>query len=356
MQLISHLFLSGVIALKEYIALHVLTCLVPAFLLAGAMVTFLSKEAILKYLGTATRKIISFPLSAISSIFLAVCSCTVIPVSAGIYFRGGGIGPAFIFLWVAPASNILALIYTGAVIGYNMALARIIVAFLMSVVVGLAMTWFFIKEEKRRIKEFNTSQTSSENENLSIIKKKDILLLILLVVTLLAPNYLVVKGPYWKKVVVFFIFLLVTFGYAFWIKTKEEILKWMNETWWFIKIIFPLLLLGVFIVGIIGGILKKEWIEGWLGGNGILASFYATILGAFSYFATLTEAPFVHTLMKLGMGKGPALALLLTGPGASLPNFLAISRIFGAKKAIVYGVLIVILGTFSGWFVGNFVF
>lgn len=122
----------------------------------------------------------------------------------------------------------------------------------------------------------------------------------------------------------------------------------MRETWWFVKIIFPVLLLGVFIVGIIGGVLRKEWIEGWLGGNGILPSFFATILGAFSYFATLTEAPFVDTLMKLGMGKGPALALLLTGPGASLPNFLAVAKIFGAKKAIVYGILIVILGTFSG--------
>lgn len=357
MHILLKLILSGLIALKEYIALHVLICLIPAFLLAGAMVTFLSKEAILKYLGTATKKVISFPLSAISSLFLAVCSCTVIPVSAGIYFRGGGIGPAFIFLWVAPASNILALIYTGAIIGYDMALARIIVAFLMSIVVGLVMTWIFIKEERERMKESAAvSEANPDNEKVSIIKKKDIVLLILIVVTLLAPNYLVVKGPYWKKVVVFSIFLAITLLYAFWVKTKEEIMKWMKETWWFVRIIFPLLLLGVFIVGIIGGILKKEWIEGWLGGNGVFASFFATILGAFSYFATLTEAPFVHTLMKLGMGKGPALALLLTGPGASLPNFLAVARIFGAKKAIIYGIIIVILGTFSGWFVGNFIF
>ncbi|MEO0276493.1 MAG: permease [candidate division WOR-3 bacterium] len=340
MKFLWNLILSGLLALKEYIALHVLTCLIPAFLLAGAIVTFLSKDVILKYLGGSAKKIISFPLSAISSIFLAVCSCTVIPIAAGIYFRGGGIGPAFIFLWVAPASNILALIYTGAIIGYDMALSRIIVAFLMSFLIGLLMTWIFIKEEKERVKEFAVIDT--ENEKVSIIKKKDFILLILLVITLLAPNYLVPKGPYFKKVIVFLIFSGITFLYAFIFKTKEEILKWLNETLWFVKIIFPLLLLGVFIVGILGGILKREWIE--------------PLLGALSYFATLTEAPFVHTLVKFGMGKGPALALLLTGPGASLPNFLAISRIFGLKKAITYAILIIIFGTFSGWFIGNFIF
>ncbi len=354
MKFLWNLILSGFLALKEYIALHVLTCLIPAFLLAGAIVTFLSKDVILKYLGGSAKKIISFPLSAISSIFLAVCSCTVIPIAAGIYFRGGGIGPAFIFLWVAPASNILALIYTGAIIGYDMALSRIIVAFLMSFLIGLLLTWIFIKEERERVKEFAVIDT--ENEKVSIIKKKDFILLILLVITLLAPNYLVPKGPYFKKVIVFLIFSGITFLYAFIFKTKEEILKWLNETLWFVKIIFPLLLLGVFIVGILGGILKREWIEPLLGGNRILSSFFATIIGALSYFATLTEAPFVHTLMKFGMGKGPALALLLTGPGASLPNFLAISRIFGLKKAITYAILIIILGTFSGWFIGNFIF
>jgi len=353
MQFILKLLLSGILALKEYIALHVLTCLIPAFLLAGGIVTFLSKETILKYLGSQTKKIISFPIAAFSSIFLAVCSCTVIPISAGIYFSGGGIGPAFIFLWVAPSSNILSLIYTGAIIGRDMVLARIIVSVLISAIVGLFMTWVFIKEEKER--SFIPSN-NPEIEKGPIIKKKDILLLILILLTLLLPNYFVPKGPYFKKVILFLIFLLITFLYAFIFKTKEEILKWLNETWWFIKIIFPLLLLGVFIVGIIGGILKREWVETLVGGNRISSSFIATLIGAFSYFATLTEAPFVHTLMKLGMGKGPALALLLTGPGASLPNFLAVGRIFGFKKAITYAILIIILGGISGWFVGNFIF
>lgn len=137
---------------------------------------------------------------------------------------------------------------------------------------------------------------------------------------------------------------------------KEKLKEWLKESWWFVKIIFPLLLIGVFVVGIIGEILPEEWIKNWLGGNGILASFLATIIGALSYFATMTEAPFIDTLMKLGMGKGPALALLLTGPGISLPNWIAISRVFGFKKALVYVPIIIILGTFVGFFFGNFIF
>ncbi|MFA7465115.1 MAG: permease, partial [Syntrophales bacterium] len=137
--------------------------------------------------------------------------------------------------------------------------------------------------------------------------------------------------------------------------TKDEIKQWLRESWWFVKIIFPLLILGVFLVGIIGKLLPEEWIRSWLGGNGITASFLATMIGAISYFATMTEAPFVDTLMKLGMGKGPALALLLTGPGLSLPNWIAIARVFGMKKSFVYVATIIILGTVVGWFFGNYI-
>ncbi|MGQ9618074.1 MAG: permease [Candidatus Aminicenantia bacterium] len=144
--------------------------------------------------------------------------------------------------------------------------------------------------------------------------------------------------------------------YALKLIPKEKIYDWLRETWFFVKIIFPLLLLGVFVVGIIGKLLPENFVRSWLGGNGIPSSFFATMIGAISYFATMTEAPFVDTLLKLGMGKGPALALLLTGPGLSLPNWLAIARVFGAKKALVYVPTIVILGTLVGWFFGNFIF
>jgi uncharacterized membrane protein YraQ (UPF0718 family) len=144
-------------------------------------------------------------------------------------------------------------------------------------------------------------------------------------------------------------------AYALWTKTSAEIRRWLEESWWFVRTIFPLLLLGVFMVGIIGEVLPKAWIEQYMGGNGILASFFATMLGSISYFATMTEAPFVHTLMGMGMGKGPALALLLTGPGLSLPSWLAIGKMFGARKAVVYVSSIIVLGTVAGWFAGTFI-
>ncbi len=338
----------GFVALKEYIALHVLTCLIPAFLLAGAMVSFISKEAIIRYLGAATNRIFSFFLASVSSFFVAVCSCTVIPVASGLYYQGAGVGSAFIILWVAPAANILALMYTGAIIGYNMAFLRIIAALLMAFVVGGVMSTFFLKEEKGR--EFQI-----ESGTKRIIKRHDIVLLLLILVSLLAPNYLVRKGPYLHKVYVWAAATFLIASFALYAKSREEIKGWLTETWWFVKVIFPLLLVGVFIVGMIGKILPQSFIQNWLGEKGILPSFLATLIGAISYFATMTEAPFVDTLMKLGMGRGPALALLLTGPGMSLPSMLAITRIFGLKKAAVYIVTIVILGTVVGWFSSNFI-
>ena len=193
------------------------------------------------------------------------------------------------------------------------------------------------------------------NAKAAVIARNDLILLGLLVVSLLAPNYLVQEGPYSRKVIVWGIATSILAGYALKTKKAAELRRWMEEAWWFIRIIFPLLLLGVFIVGIIGAIVPQSWVQGYMGGSGILASFFATMLGSISYFATMTEAPFVHTLMGLGMGKGPALALLLTGPGLSLPNWLAIGRVFGAKKAVVYVSTIIVLGTVCGWFAGTFI-
>ncbi|MGQ9673727.1 MAG: permease, partial [Candidatus Aminicenantales bacterium] len=189
-----------------------------------------------------------------------------------------------------------------------------------------------------------------------IIKRNDIVLLLLVLASLLAPNYLIRKGPYLHKIYVWAVATLLVAGFAIYVKSREEIKGWLTETWWFVKIIFPLLLIGVFVVGIIGKILPQSFIQNWLGGKGVLPSFLATLIGAISYFATMTEAPFVDTLLKLGMGKGPALALLLTGPGMSLPSMLAITRVFGLKKAALYIVIIVILGTVVGWFSSSFVF
>jgi uncharacterized membrane protein YraQ (UPF0718 family) len=348
---------AGLIALQDYIALHVVTCLIPAFLLAGAMVTFVSKETIIYHLGAAAQKLKAFALAAGGSFFVAACSCTVIPVSSGLYYAGAAIGAAFIVLWVAPAANILALTYTGAILGSTMVLARIVAALVMAFVVGWVMTVVFRREEQARLQPVaapsNPGQATAPTH---LMGRADVILLILLVISLLAPNYLAQKGPYWAKVLVWGIATIIVFIYAFWAKPKEELKRWMGETWWFVRLIFPLLLVGVFVVGVIGKLLPEEWVRTALGGSSVSASFLATILGSVSYFATMTEAPFVDTLMKLGMGPGPALALLLTGPGLSLPNWLAIARVFGVKKAIVYVVTIIILGTLVGWFAGNFLF
>ena len=345
MEIFIGLLYGGLNALKEYIALHVLTCLIPAFLLAGGIVTFVSREAIIGYLGAATRKLSSFSIAAGGSFFVAACSCTVIPVASGIYYGGAGLGAAFILLWVAPAANILALVYTGSILGTQMVIARLLSALLMSFVVGMVMAYAFFKEEKRRV---STIQMRGGR----LMTRKSVILLLLLVAWLLAPNYIVTQGPYWQKVIVWAIGLIIVAVYALKTLDRERINAWLKETWWFVRIIFPLLLAGVFVVGIIGTVLPREWIETWLGGNGLRQSFFATLIGAVTYFATMTEAPFVDTLMNLGMGKGPALALLLTGPGISLPNWLAIAKVFGVKKALVYVPTIIVLGTLVGWVAG----
>jgi len=343
--LLVELMIGGLDALREYVALHVLTCLIPAFFLAGGIVTFISREAIIGYLGSAARRLSSFGIAAGGSFFVAACSCTVIPVSSGIYYGGAGIGAAFIILWVAPAANILALTYTGSVIGAEMVAARVVAALLMSVAVGLVMTYAFRREEATRV-------STIEQRDGPLMERKSVVLLVLLVVWLLSPNYLVVQGPYWQKIIVWAIGLVVVAAYVAKMFGRERIGDWMRETWWFVRQIFPLLLLGVFIVGVIGVLLKPEWVQAGLGGEGLRQSFLATMIGAISYFATMTEAPFVDTLMDLGMGKGPALALLLTGPGLSLPNWLAIAKVFGRRKAMVYVPTIVVLGTLVGWIAG----
>lgn len=344
----SELFIAGLTALQDYVATHVLTCLVPAFLLAGAMVTFVRREAVLALLGEQVGKLKSFSLASVASFLVAACSCTVIPVASGLYYAGAGIGVAFIVLWVAPAANVLALTYTGTILGTDMVVARVVAALLMAFAVGYTMSFAFRGE--RREATMPTGSAASQ----SILDRRAAILLVLIVISLLAPNYLVAQGPYLHKVVLWLVLTLAFSGYAWFALPREELIQWMRETWWFVRLIFPLLLAGVFLVGVIGAVLPEAWIREWLGGNSLSASFFATLIGAVSYFATMTEAPFVHTLMDLGMGKGPALALLLTGPGLSLPNWLAIARVFGIKKALVYVPTIMFLGTGVGWLFGNF--
>ena len=350
--MMSDVLVAGVAALQDYIATHVLTCLVPAFLLAGAMVTFIRREAILALLGEQVSKLKSFPLASGASFLVAACSCTVIPVASGLYYAGAGIGAAFIVLWVAPAANVLALTYTGTILGADMVIARIVAALLMAFAVGMVMTVAF----KNQPHPQPAAAVAPAGTSTAFIDRNSLILIVLLVLTLLLPNYLVQSGPYWVKIAVWGVLTLATAAYAWRAIGRDQIVQWLQESWWFVRIIFPLLLAGVFLVGVIGYLLPEAWIREWLGGNGLGASFLATLIGSVSYFATMTEAPFVDTLMNMGMGKGPALALLLTGPGLSLPNWLAIARVFGARQALVYVPTLIVLGTAVGWFFGNFIF
>ena len=342
-----NLVTGGLMALQDYVATHVLTCLVPAFLLAGAMVTFVRREAVLALLGERVGKLRSFSLASLSSFLVAACSCTVIPVASGLYYAGAGVGVAFIVLWVAPAANVLALTYTGTILGADMVLARVVAALLMAFAVGYVMTFAF-RDERREV-----AMPVRSHAGQSILGRRAAILIVLIVISLLAPNYLVAQGPYLHKLLLWAFLTLVFSGYAWFALPREELAQWLRETWWFVRLIFPLLLVGVFLVGVIGAVLPEAWIREWLGGNGLSANFFPTLIGAVSYFATMSEAPFVHTLMDLGMGKGPALALLLTGPGLSLPNWLAVARVFGVKKALVYVPTIMFLGTGVGWLFGN---
>ena len=385
MSLIAELITSGFASLQYYVLKHTLTCLLPAFFLAGAMVTFTNRDAILDLLGEQANIFKAFTLAAAASFLVAACSCTVIPVAAGLYFAGAGVGVAFIILWVAPAANVLALVYTGTILGAEMVTVRIIAALLVAFVVGLVMRAVFGHEhrEQNAASEEPDAEKSAASTDPSaaaeaaasgdqtaasgqtahpqekarppIIGRIELGLIVLVLVSLLAPNYLVQEGPYYLKVLVWGVATLLAAGYALWMVDWSRLVQWVRETWWFIKVIFPLLLGGVFLVGVIQAILPEQWVQDWLGSNTMLASFLATLIGAVSYFATMTEAPFVDALMDMGMGNGPALTLLLVGPGISLPNWLAIARIFGIKKAMVYVPVIIVLGTIVGWFFGNFI-
>jgi len=270
------ILLAGINSLVDYVALHVLTCLVPAFLLAGAINIFLSKDVIIRYLGYTRSKLVSFPLAAISSLGLAVCSCTIIPIASGLYKRGSSLGPAFIFLWTAPALNILAITCTGSILGLDFVIMRIVGALSTSFLVGLIMVTVFKREELERGTRVKSSSVVRENAPLK--NKKVLGLIFLLVALLLLPNYLGVGRSYLEKFLIFTALLVPTFLYAWRTLSRGEIDAWLRETLWFVRLIFPLLLVGVFIVGIIGAILPETWVRSAVGSNDLLSALWLNYL------------------------------------------------------------------------------
>lgn len=343
------LLLVGVDSLKEYLAFHVLTCLVPAFFLAGAIASLMSKESLLKYLGAGTKRYISYTIAATSGCLLAVCSCTALPLFAGIYKRGAGIGPATAFLYSAPAINILAVVYTAQVIGSDLGVARALSAILLSILIGLVMAFAFEMRKREKISENvqipKVSQpTDNQRTNYGVLS-----IFILLIAILVIGSSKIswcIKLPALISVITTAVVLS-----SKWL-TKDEQKEWMLETWTLVKMIIPLLLAGVFLAGVIIDLIPTWVIQTYLGGNSITSNAIASVSGAIMYFATLTEVPIVGMLLSFGMGRGPALTLLLAGPALSLPNMIVIGRIMDAKRTFLYILLVVIMSAISGMVFG----
>jgi len=350
---------------KWYAREHVLLCLVPAFFIAGAISVFVSQQSVMKYLGAKANKFLAYGVASISGTILAVCSCTVLPLFAGIWRMGAGLGPATAFLYSGPAINVLAIILTARILGMSLGVARAVGAVSFSIVIGLLMHLIFRKE--------NTVQSPSQatiemNENHAIRPLwKTILYFISMIGILVFANWAKPADAsgvwfllYRIKWILTGIFIL---GLAFicikWF-SGEELRNWYFATWTFAKQILPLLLIGVlisgFLLGRVGheGIVPSKWISDAVGGNSFQANFFASFTGALMYFATLTEVPILQGLIGSGMGKGPALALLLAGPSLSLPSMIVINSIMGTKKTVVYVALVVIMATITGLIYGSF--
>lgn len=390
---------------KWYAREHVLLCLIPAFFIAGAIAVFVSQGAVMKYLGARAKKVLAYGVASISGSVLAVCSCTVLPLFAGIYRMGAGLGPATAFLYSGPAINVLAIILTARVLGLELGIARAVGAVVFSVVIGLLMHLIFRREESKRSQASATMPVEEPARPLW----QNALFFTALVAVLVFANWgrpedasgfwVAVFNAKWMLTALaaagMGAMLVSWFGLKAWkvgliaaataaaallvphnplvaftvgvvglsIATstdKGESKEWFASSWDFAKQILPLLLLGVLAAGILlgrvgqEGLIPSRWIAGLVGGNSLGANLFASVSGALMYFATLTEVPILQGLLGAGMGKGPALALLLAGPALSLPNMLVIRGIMGTKKTLVFVLLVVVMATFSGMVFGTF--
>ena len=403
---------------KWYAREHVVLCLLPAFFIAGVISVFVSQGSVLRYFGANAKKWLAYTVAAVSGTILAVCSCTILPLFSSIHKRGAGLGPAIAFLYSGPAINILAIILTARILGFEMGVARTIGAISFSVIIGITMSLIYRKEEQTKREEQMNIDLPPEKRPMWQTSFHFFTLVIILVFanwgspasgdTSSAWYYL---WAYKWYITGFFALLL---GYSLihilkikwqWVllaalttvasalisstfienaklaplvpmivgiaalstitlldKKDEDNKEWTISTWGFAKQILPLLAIGVVTAGFllgsthdgqsIAGVIPNEWIQWLVGGNSILSNFFASIVGAFMYFATLTEVPILQGLITSGMGKGPALALLLAGPSLSLPNMLVIRGVLGTQKTMVYVVLVILMATISGLIYG----
>lgn len=351
--------------LQDYAQEHVLFCLVPAFFIAGAIAVFVNQAAVMKYFGAQAKKILSYSVASVSGTILAVCSCTVLPLFAGIYKRGAGIGPATAFLYSGPAINVLAIILTARVLGPKLGIARAIGAIAFSVIIGLLMAFIYRKEEKvRNEKAINFGQGMEEAAR-PLWKNALYFLTLVLILIFAAWGKPAQPVGFWNFIFqikwYLTIILLALLGWQLWRWfQKDELSQWVSQTWFFAWQILPLLFAGVLVAGFLmgrpntdAGIIPSNWIKMLVGGNSLWPNLFASVSGALMYFATLTEVPILQGLLGAGMGKGPALALLLAGPALSLPNMLVIRSVIGTQKMLVYVTLVVVMATVTGMIFGG---
>jgi len=352
--------LEAFLMLQEYAQQHVLTCLIPAFFIAGAIAVFVSQASVLKYFGSTANKILSYSVASVSGTVLAVCSCTVLPLFAGIYVRGAGIGPATAFLYSGPAINVMAIVLTARVLGWQLGLARAIGAVIFAVIAGLLMAVIFRRDDANRVQ--GAVYIPDMHSNSRTLAQDGIYLFTLVFILIFAAFARPAPGITGIWAVLFAAKWFITAGLlillGFMLKawfTREELTSWVDATWGFAKQIFPLLLGGVLVAGFLLGrpghpaLIPEHYIQALVGGNSLWANFFASIVGAFMYFATLTEVPILQGLIGSGMGQGPALALLLAGPALSLPSMIVISQVMGVKKTVVYCAIVVLLSTLAGY-------
>jgi len=404
---------------KWYAREHVILCLLPAFFIAGVISIFVSQASVIKYFGARAKKWIAYSVAAVSGTILAVCSCTILPLFSSIHKRGAGLGPAIAFLYSGPAINILAIILTARVLGFEMGVARTVGAISFSVIIGLIMAFIYRKEEKVKEEEQMNIVAPPEKRPMwqttlhfftlvvilvfanwgkpaegdtsstwfyiwsykwyitgffglvlgySLIKTLKIKwqwvfgAVVVTVTSILLSNRLI-ENDKLRPMVPMLVAVISLSVITLFDKNDEDNKGWTIATWDFAKQILPLLAIGVVIAGFllgsahdgktIAGIIPNEWISGLVGGNSVFSNMFASIAGAFMYFATLTEVPIVQGLLAAGMGKGPALALLLAGPSLSLPNMLVIKKIIGTQKTIVYVSLVVVMATITGLAYGS---
>jgi hypothetical protein len=358
--------LEAFMMLQEYAREHVLTCLIPAFFIAGAIAVFVSQASVLKYFGATANKILSYSVASVSGTVLAVCSCTVLPLFAGIYMRGAGIGPATAFLYSGPAINVLAIVLTARILGWELGLARAVGAVLFAVLTGLLMAFFFRKDDATRTA--GQIYLPDAEERGRTLTQDALFMLTMVLILVFAAFAKPAEGDsgLWSSIfaakwyITAALLIVLAFILKSWFRGDER-LTWVQATWGFMKQIFPLLAGGVLVAGFLLGrpghdaLIPEHYIHSLVGGNSLWANLFASVSGALMYFATLTEVPILQGLIGAGMGKGPALSLLLAGPALSLPSMLVLVGIMGAKKTLAYCSIIVVLSTIAGMIFGSIV-